>query len=552
MSLRDDDSVFSSLQAVSGATYDNAVYNRDIIDIYLLRKAREKGVRLPTGTPPQEYKYLGAWVEPSTAGTSNNVIYIDVGSMYPNFILSLNASPETVVGLKKDLADSPYSETDCVWGYVDPRPVKHLSTGEPWQQYTDGSYKMVYDPHNNSMKWTCDEGDGPQYTKLYFLEHDTQKGFLTECVEELIDLKNQYRGTPLYASTKRVTNSVYGFCGFASESNSSRLFDVQLVEAITLCGRKMIQFSRDYVIAYLHTHGYENAYAALGDTDGMGIAIPSASTRHDAMTAVEEAVDQLNDEGYDTFFSEEFGVPPHRHHGEIEIESYAPKVFIPSQNPPHEERGVKKRRIEWVTWNDDDGETDEIAITGLEAQRSDVAPITGTAQEAFAQTLRMDDGPARGELFPQLREWAEAIQSGDIDRTRVCKRGGIGQNLHEYGTTNRRPSPIYRGAKYANEHIDGVTIQRGDKPTVVYVKDVRGVKYPSVYDTTTAEDGDHVDAVSLPDPSQLPEAFEVDYEKHFQKALREPLKPLLETRFGGEAWSEILHSHEQQGLDAFA
>jgi DNA polymerase elongation subunit (family B) len=211
---------------------------------------------------------------------------------------------------------------------------------------------------------------------------------------------------------------------------------------------------------------------------------------------------------------------------------------------------VKKRRVEWQSWDEDAGEIDDISITGLEAERSDVAPVTRHAQELFAETLRMDTSEAREWLFPRLRELAQSIESGEIDLTRVCKRGGLGQDLSEYGTTQRRAGPLYRGAKYANKHIEGVTIQRGDKPACVLVDKVRG-KYPSTYDTHTAEDGDVVDAVSLPDPSMLPDEFIVDWGRHLQKVLISPMRPLLDTRFGHETWSNIRHQTQQSGIETF-
>ncbi len=549
-----DDSVLSSLQQVVGTRYNRAEYNRDLIDTFVLRKARQKGIRLPTGGPPAEYKYLGAKVFDSTAGMSHNVVYIDVVSMYPSKLMSLNASLETIIGTQEDLDESQYTEDDCVWGYIDPRPVKHLEEGTPkseWEQYTNGQYKMVYDPHAPSVKWTCDEADGPQYERLYFLDHDTQKGFLTECVEELIDLKNQYRGTSLYGSTKRVTNSIYGVLGFANEDSSFRLFDWRIAECITLSGRKMIEYSAQYTLDKLAERGYDDAYVALGDTDGCGIALPSASTRHEALDVVMDIVEELNGEGYDDLFQEKFNVPPEHHHGEIETEMYAPKVFIPADDShpdyPHTDVGVKKRRIEWQTWNDEDGECDEIDITGLEAERSDTMPVVQEAQELFAATLPRDNSDGKAWLFPQLRELAEGVQDGTLDLSRMCKRGGIGQSLSEYGTATRRAGPLYRGAKYANENIDGVTIQHGDKPAVIYVK--RTGDYPSTYDTDTAEDGDLVDAVSLPNPENLPDEFEVDYEKHWQK-FRSSMNPLLDTR--GWPWSDILNTHEQDSLQSFA
>ena len=543
--------MFASLQQVTGSLYSNALYNKDLLDGYFLRKAREQGIRLPTGGEPEVFNYLGAFVETTTAGINENVVYCDLASLYPNNIRTLNGSIETIVGTREDLKQSQYTEGDCVWGYVDTRPVKHVEKGEPWQQYTDGQYKMVYEPETPSVKWTCDDGAGPRYEKLYFLDHDVQAGFLPSCVEDLLALKERYRGTPLYAATKRVVNSIYGMVSYATQHGSSRMYDWRLAEAITLTGRKIIQHSRDKILEYLHENGYENAYACSGDTDATAVAVPSASTRHETMEVVGEAVERLNEHGYDEFLNEACGVSPENTFMEIEIESYAPRLFIPSQNPPHDDIGVKKRYIQWETWNDDDGECDDISITGLEAERSDVAPITKQAQRAFAAQLRESDSTARENLFPTLRDYAAAIAGGKMDIDRVCKRGGIGQPLTEYGAADRTPAPLYRGAKYASREIDGVTIQHGDKPRLVYVDSV-GDGMATTYRAQTAEDGDPVDAIAVNNVANLPADVTVDWERHLEKVLIDPMKPLLETRFGGDAWSEIRHGHEQQGLEAFS
>jgi DNA polymerase I len=975
----DDNSVLSSLQAVAGTRYNRAEFNKDILDNYLLHQARQQGIRLPTGGKPDEFKYLGAFVETTTAGMNPNVVYCDLASLYPFNLLTLNASPETIIGTEQDLQESQYSRDDCVWGYIDPRPVKHLSKNHGnWRQYTDGTYKIVYDPHAPDIKWTCDEADGPQYERLYFLAHDVQEGFLPSCVADLIALKEKYRGTPLYGATKRVVNcftsdtevmtpdgvvnirdlsvgdevysvnsetmevevkpvvdtwsypdyngdlvkmentrvdfevtpnhrmlvknvnphasdeefefveagelqtgtkyelpndwtfehgedvetvdvtewldggeyqvfvdssvhghtfaselgwypdrrnmskcssgyiidgedfeknrevieahseeiyvhyelgqkwvpkdyegddflellawyvtegsvyesfekdydvngrdvtrgithtitiqqedtgdghckrianllddmnidyydgdrsfqftsevladvltelggdgsyekqlpefvfnlskrqkqlvfdtlvagdgdrdggvrystgsedlrddmcrlcvhlglnprvrrdsgvyrvlcsstknsvdmnrdgcrvqaddgvycvtvadnhtllagrngnfqfcgnSVYGIVGYSTQDNSSRVFDWRLAEAITLSGRKIITRSRDYILDELHDRGYTEAYACSGDTDATAVSVPSAATKDETLRVVTDIVEQLNDEGYDEIIPELFGVDVDDYRTEIEVESYAPQLFIPSKNPPHDPVGVKKRYIQWLTWDEDDGNCDSISLTGLEAERSDTAPVVTEAQELFAETLRMDDSEARTWLFPRLRELAEPIRNGESDLARVCKRGGIGQDLSEYGTAHRRPQPIYRGAKYATKHIDGVTIQRGDKPAVIYIEDVQNSRgescdrndsssknrevrgsYPSRYDSETAEDGDPVDTVSLPDPSKLPEEFVVDWEAHW-KVLKAAMQPLLDTQFGQDTWSEILHGYEQERLESFA
>jgi DNA polymerase elongation subunit (family B) len=270
--------------------------------------------------------------------------------MYPSLILTLNASPETIIGDRNALRESEYTEDDCVWGYFDTREVKHLQPNEPWQQYTNGQYKMVYDPEAPDTKWSCDEGDGPRYEKCYFLKHDIQKGFLTECVEELIELKNQYRGTSLYGSTKTVTNSIYGVLGFATEDSSFRLFDWRIAEAITLSGRKMVQNSAEYIVQHAHDSGYNDAEVVMGDTDGFGVSYPSASSRHEALTTTAEAVANLNEWKYDDMMDELFNCPSEHHAAGIDVETYSPRVFVPAENPPHGETGVSKRYIKWTTW----------------------------------------------------------------------------------------------------------------------------------------------------------------------------------------------------------
>jgi DNA polymerase elongation subunit (family B) len=346
----DDNSVFTSLQQVAGVRINRANHNRDIIDTYVLRKAREKGIRLPTGGPPAEYKYLGAYVFPSVAGMSENVVYCDISSMYPNLVVTLNLSPETVIGTEDDLRESQYTVEDTVCGYIDPRPVKHLESGEDWQQYKGQEYKMIYDPDASSVKWTCDDGDGPQYEKLYVVDHQTERGFLTDCVDELIELKNKYRGQNLYGAIKRVCNSIYGVTGYASDSSSFRLYDWRIAEAITLSGRKMIQKTADYIVSHAQDNGFEDAYVVMGDTDGFGVSYVGASTQHEALTTAAEAVANLNEYVYDEMMADLFGVDPENHNAAIDVEAYSPRVFVPSENPPHGDKGVSKRYIKWTKW----------------------------------------------------------------------------------------------------------------------------------------------------------------------------------------------------------
>ena len=537
--------VFEDLKTVTGTQYNKAIHNRDILDQVVLRRAKERDIRLPTGTPPDVWNYHGAFVFTPQAGINRNVTYLDLASLYPNLMRACNVGPDTIIGTEEDLTQSEYSESDCVWSYIDTRPVKHVEKGENWRQYTDGTYKMIYDPNQNKTRWK----DDPQYERCYYVHPDIQEGFLRELVDDLIDLKYQYEGG-LYEAIKRVTNSLYGFCSFLNEKNSSRVADWRIGESITLGGRKVIKETAETAIDVMRDELQNEVYISHGDTDGVGLACDTVASRELMLDAAWEAADYLNDEGYAEFMAETFGVESDAHFMEVEVESFAPSVFVPMDKSSDDPTvGAKKRYAQWITIEDGE-ETDEIDIKGFEAKRSDIAPITReTQKQIFEWILKEDRQAAWKKIAPYLREHYDSIRSGELDVEQVAKRGGISQALDEYGTKNRSPQPIYRGAKFADEYIDGEELSEGSKPMCIYVERT-GTSLPSTYDTDTGEDGTVVDAISVEDPSNLPDDVVIDWEKHCEKSLVGPMRIILKTI--GKSWDDVKYDHQQSGLESFA
>lgn len=558
------ESVFGNLQKLVGLPINRLEYNKDIAKAFLLRRAREKGVRLPSNPTIEEYKYHGAHVETPRAGISENVVYVDVSSMYPSLLFAINGSPETLIGTADDLQDSAYTEDDCVWGYIDTRDVRHHK-GSGWQAYANPvEYKMVYDPSQTTMRWRAD----PEYSKCYFVSPEIERGFLPGAVDDAIALKNQYRGQPLYASTKRITNSIgYGVTGFAGEGaeaveqarSSSRgpltddlygfdLYDWRIAESICLCGRKMIQWTRDQVLDTVRQE-YPESHVKMGDTDGVGIAVAGAPTRHEALTTVQAAVSDLESGGYDRFFAEQFNVEPDNHRAGVDVESFAPRVFVPAEDGTAEcETGVQKRYAQWVTIEDAE-EVDEISITGLEHERSDVAPVTKSVQaEFFDAVLRMGPIQARETVAPMLRDAYNQFGENGYDLDTICKRSGIGQPLTQYGSPSRSPQKIVKGAKYADRELSGVDVSAGDTVRMVYVSALPS-DLPATYTAETGEDGDPVEVISVPAIEQLPDGVSVDWTRHRQKTLVEPMEDLLGTL--GWSWDGILHDHGRSTLTEY-
>jgi DNA polymerase elongation subunit (family B) len=534
--------VYGNLKEVVGVpTYSDANYNKDILDTYFLRLARDESIRLPTGNEPRRFNYHGAYVFPPRAGLNYNVAYADLASLYPSTLRALNIGPDTIIGTQEDLDESDYDEDDCVWGYIDTRPVKH-HVGGGWQQHAHSQFKMVYDPDGQTVRWA----DEPRYERCYYLAPSVREGFIASGVEDLVDMKYNYTGD-LYEAVKRVVNSVYGAVSELRADNSGRLADWRFGESITLAGRKIIQWTADTIREQLLERYHipmDETYVAVGDTDGCGICYPDASSREDYLAKLENCVEWVNDEGYADFMHETFGVARDAHHMEVEIESFAPALFAPAKDYDEPEgEAVKKTYTQHVTW-DEGEEVDDIDVTGFEAVRSDVAPLARSAQTwTFEQLLRRG-GEAQSDIFDGLRWTEQLARNGDLPITELAKRGGIGQALGEYGDENRKPGPLYRGAKYADQFLD-VELSEGSKPFVVYLSSPDGLPRRT-YDAETPEDGNVVDAISVEQAHQLPSNLDIDWAKHTEKALVDPLEPVLRTM--GWSWGGVRDGSVQKGV----
>jgi len=171
--------MFQNLRALTGAQFQNTFNNIDLLDVFILRYAKEFDICLPTNEEPARSWYYGAHVFEPKFGRHENVVYPDVWSLYPNQIRNVNMSPETLIGTEEELEESEYTEEDCRWAYIDTR--------------------------RTALKQESD----PEYEKLYFVDPSIKEGFMTSVVDDLMGMKDKYDGTDLYGAVKRVVNSCF-------------------------------------------------------------------------------------------------------------------------------------------------------------------------------------------------------------------------------------------------------------------------------------------------------------------------------------------------------
>jgi len=374
-----------TLQSLAGTTFQSATTsNDDIIHALMLREARDRGVALPTGGEPQRYKFHGGYVFPPRAGLHTNVSYLDIWSLYPNLIRTINLSPETIIGTDDERRRMEFEVQDgrvvpfgvdaetflswdwtsvdqhgvpreaCVWSYIDTRPVKWLQKGESYGKYTDGRYKMVFDPDKGKIRWRDDHESVREHSqRCYFLAPRYVEGFVPSLIDDLLQLKDSYEGE-MYDAVKAIINSVFGTLGFSSYKyeTSFSMYDWRIAESVTLAGRRVIKFTANSALKRLQSrYDEDTVYIAIGDTDGCGIAIDADVTRGHVLPYVHETAEWLNDEAYDEFVTDEFGVD--EHWMEVEVESYAARLFVPNEPTKDGDEGTRKRYAQRITWKND-------------------------------------------------------------------------------------------------------------------------------------------------------------------------------------------------------
>ncbi|WP_129114995.1 DNA polymerase domain-containing protein [Halegenticoccus tardaugens] len=276
----------------------------------------------------------------------------------------------------------------------------------------------------------------------------------------------------------------------------------------------------------------------LHNTDSVMLELGPDVTKEDAIEQSFEIESHIN-ASYDEFAREELGAAEHRF--EIEFEKLYRRFF---------QAGRKKRYAGHIVWKEGQ-DVDDIDITGFEYKRSDIAPITKRVQKRVIEMI------VTGEDLEEVKRYVHEVitdfQAGNVDFDDVGIPGGIGKRLDGYDTDTAQ----VRGAKYANLLL-GTNFQRGSKPKRLYLKKV----HPSFFrrmedergfdpqrDPLYAEFKRDPDVICFEYADQVPDEFEVDWEKMLDKTLKGPIARVIEAL--DISWDEVKSGQQQTGLGSF-
>jgi len=505
-----------------GCKLEDAPTPGDTVDMYVLHKAHGRFVLPSKGKQEAEEFEGGAVFEPIT-GVRENVTVLDLKSLYPMCMVTINASPETKVGAEFD------GES-----YTAPN-------GTEFRKEPDGIIREMVDELLTER----------EEKKALRNEHDPD-----DAAYEQFDRQQ--------AAVKVIMNSLYGVTGW----DRFRLYDKEVGAAVTATGREVIEHTETIA----DDIGYEVAY---GDTDSVmleigevdpdamdvDVAVPDElrevypDTDEDALRTLEavkhrgfELESAIND-GYDEFALDALNAEHHRF--QIEFEKLYRRFF---------QAGKKKRYAGHIVWKEGKYVND-VDITGFEYKRSDIAPITKEVQHEVLQMIVYGEGVSTIESY--LHDVIDDFREGAYDLEKVAIPGGIGKKLTNYDT----PTAHVRGAKYANAVL-GTNFQSGSKPKRLYLDRVNS-QFFQRFESDNSElfessslsreqrerKDDYLafkrdpDVICFEYDDQIPAEFEVDWDKMLDKTLKGPIARVIEAL--DLTWDEVKSGQQQTGLGSF-
>ena len=323
-----------------------------------------------------------------------------------------------------------------------------------------------------------------------------------------------------------VGQSLYGVSGW----DRFRLYDKENAAAVTATGREVLSFTENVA----EELNYQIAY---GDTDSVMLELGGGVTKDEAIERSFDIEAHINDR-YDDFAREQLGAEEHRF--QIEFEKLYRRFF---------QAGKKKRYAGHIVWKEGK-DVDDIDITGFEYKRSDIAQVTKRVQRDVIEMI------VRGEDLDEVKEFLHeeitAFESGERSLAQVGIPGGIGKRLDAYDTDTAQ----VRGARYANRLL-GTNFGRGSKPKRVYLRKVHPQFFRRLEEEGFDPASDPVYAAFKRDPDvicfeyddQVPDEFEVDWERMLEKTLQGPIARVIEAL--GMSWDEVRSGQTQTGLGQF-
>ena len=352
--------------------YEDVYYSSRFLEGAILVYLKKVGIVAPNKVKANRQlmdgndKFTGAYVQDPQKGKHEWVYDLDITSMYPSIIMSLNISPETKLGKLDSWDVEPFLKG------VDKTYTINNKYGKETAKLTTAEFKNFLNDNNVSVS-----SNGVLYTQ-------DRRGLIPTLLEKWFDDRVQFRklakkfaeqgDKDKYAYFDRrqyiqkvVLNSLYGVLGLPV----FRFYDLDNAEATTTTGVELIKYTKRMANHYYNsTLGDKDDYCIYIDTDSVFYsAIPIIEKKYPHVDIKDEAivtekileiasdVQKYLNKSYDLFAQKFCNIDEHRF--EIKQELIAKGGLF-----------VTKKRYGMKIINDNGVKVNKLHVKGLDIVRS--------------------------------------------------------------------------------------------------------------------------------------------------------------------------------------
>jgi Kyanoviridae DNA polymerase len=485
-----------------------------IIHNYLL----DKKMVIPAQSKNEKYgEFLGAYVKEPLVGMHEFPVSYDFASLYPSLIVQYNLSPETFIGIHRELFE-----------------VEDILNGSLSSVELDDDVVIAA----NSSLWMKDkQGFFPEIIETKLKERKFFKNKMMDA--KIRNEKNPSKDIEAEIATyhnmqnaKKVQlNSLYGAAG----NKHFRWYKLEMAEAITKTGQVAVKWVEKHINEFLNTSLETTGkdYVIAIDTDSNYIALGDMIKKFSRKTDLEgqlqdciHVADELIQNKIDTILANFFSY----------TRGYKPFLSMKREAVANKGIWTAKKKYVLNVYNDEGVQLTKpkLKIVGIEAVKSSTPQV---CREKIKEAIRMIMESTNDSLIDFIEKFR--IEFYKFEFENIAIPVGV-HNIRKYTSKDgwyEKGCPInVRGAILFNRHLKnfGVEnkyqrIQDGDKTKYCYIKKPNPL-------------GENVISCLVILPKEFGVHEYIDYDLQFEKTFLSPIKSIL----AAIGWkSEIVSSLEQ-------
>ena len=451
-------------------------YLEGAILVYLRKKSIVAPNKPRTGYNSKSDKFEGAYVQDPQKGKHDWVYDLDITSMYPSCIMSLNISPETKLGKIEGWNPEEFLKKDNRKTYSLTRNDKKIGS------YTETELKKMFDNEQisvatNGVMYRSDK-DGllPALLRKWFDERVEYRKLSKKFHEQGDKAKSDYFDRRQYLQ-KVVLNSLYGVLGLPV----FRFYDLDNAEAVTSTGQSLIKFTRKISNVYYNKELNDTKdYCIYIDTDSVFYsALPLVNKRYPELDTTDDdkmsksileiasEVQLYLNQGYDYFAKKFCNLDKHRF--DIKQEVIAKSGLF-----------VTKKRYGLKIINDNGKKVDKMMVKGLDTVRSSFPMAMRKMLSKLLEDILM--GVPKTELDKQIINFKNSMKLMDFNKIAIpTSVKGIGKYLKPDGhvfKSHQLGTPVHvKSALFYNDFLKHFKVSKqyspianGEKIKWVYLK----------------------------------------------------------------------------------